>query len=215
MKSWMWITITVLGLILNSTVIAAIIQKYKFNKKKQRLTISSLLKHNYFTFMLYALNIRIKNLNFGSLSKTNIYRDLLQIKFKVFQTNIEQFVLNATLHKKDNQDPEILKEDLLTLLYTSINEYESKWRELNMDKEKIEYIIDLFGKWHYKTINMVNSHIKRVFESDIYHNNAERISAILDVYTLAFEITLLDVETELKKLNGTINNINYNSKFFK
>jgi hypothetical protein len=182
-----------------------------FSKRRKRKDVKEILKHNFFSFMEYAINVRIKNLNFGSPVKTAIYKDLLYIKFTTFKINLKDYIDDYIDYNKD-KDSNVLKEDMLSVLHSSIKEYESKWNDL--DIENIEYIKQLFSQWHYKAVVMVNDFIERVFDSNIYENNAERMSVILDIYTVAFEATLLDVEEGLRPLNGHFEHIQHISKYY-
>lgn len=209
---WVVIILAFTIILLGSPVIAKLIDLFSNRKKKDRkkqINPKDILNHPYFDFISYCLNIRIRQLDFGTDFKNNVFHDLLYIRYKIFNDNLKEYV---TQYISSDIPSNIFKTKITFILYDSINECEAEWRNLGIPD--IDYIINKFSRWHSITVEFIQKYTQKTLESQIYDSDIERLNAILDLYTTAFEVTLLDVESGLRRINGRFRNLHYKSRIF-
>lgn len=161
-----------------------------------------IIRHPFFPAMRYAVKYRIPHLDIPEPCRKLIFRDLLKFKFTTFLENLQAFIQKGDLN---SMSVEHFHEAVLTVVSTSIMEYEQKMRESAIP----EVVIDRFGRWHQNTIDLIMELIENASNSRFYRDNNARMVAILDWLQAAFQITLLDAEKTLGSLNGELDGITY------
>ncbi len=202
--------LVVVVILLGSPVVSKVIE-LMFKRKSKSNTkppiLKNILHHPFFAFMDYCLEIRIRQLNFGTEFKNNVFHDLLYLRFKTFRDNLNEYILQ---YISTTVASNLFKTRITFVLYDSIKECEQRWRELNIPD--IDYIIREVNCWHVIPVEFIQKYTQKALESSIYDNDLERLSAILDIYATAFEVILLDVESGLRDINGRFDGLSYQSK---
>lgn len=161
-----------------------------------------LKNHMYFHKMGYMIKITIPTLPIDEPLRREIFRDFLDIKFRVFKKVFEEFINNGDIESLPQPDFQCKLQNAIVL---GIQTYEQEARDRNIP----EIVITKFNEWHKDTIASTETFIGNVTNSPWYSTNSQRLVAVLDFLVIAFHNTLLDAYTTLINLNGDLDVITY------
>lgn len=179
----------------------------KFNRKGKKsgviITKSDLLNNPLFFTMSHTINHRVKMMQYGDEKRNKLFRGMLEIMLNNICSSCKEMI-SLNLH-------ELSAVDFRTRIY---NEFSNILYKNNHDiKERFGDIIFKlvmqnpergFNIWHEPVSIFTNNLILDICESNIYHNNYERLDAILNVYHSMIDATLINIEKTFKSYNGEL-----------
>ena len=77
-------------------------------------------------------------------------------------------------------------------------------RTESLKKGVPELFIEKFMVWHSKTRDIILKNTELICKSKYYHNNFEKIYAILNLLLTSYDVTLMDSEQTIAHLNGDL-----------
>lgn len=162
--------------------------------------------HSFFNVMYNALNYTIPNIELkNEPHKETITKIYATIKVEIFLEEISKIVKKF----KEGKGQHCFSEkQILYIIDNSVKKY----RKLAVKKLTTEYnkkIATMFDDKFTKDIHMnciltTLSCVSSICRSKFYKTCSEKISAILDILTFAFQHTILDLEKTCMVLNGEL-----------
>lgn len=185
-------------------------------KKKETKTIDrdALKNHKFFTEIDTCRNYQLRVMHLVDTERTYIMKVLLQHKLDIFHRRFRDFVSTVDI---DDLSPRKLGGLFVALIYSSINEYEEKFKAEAADKaerEILEVVLSRFNDVHLQrgseAIDLINS----IFSVEDQDNYTKMHSAL---YALLFPFVGLfgDALQMLYKLNGELTGKKFAGKVFK
>jgi len=135
--------------------------------------------------------------------KTELFRDMLKVKFTIWEREVKNMVNNIV--NKQFKITNLEKVVIDNLIYV-VTSYEDEWRKMGVP----EIVIEKFNKWHKPHVDLIFETIKSIIAGKIYNDKILLLNAILDLYLAMIVMTMADAEETLKRLNGELNGIKYN-----
>lgn len=164
--------------------------------------LSQLIEHSFFSHIHYWRNIGIDAVEIKDKGRNMIFKDLLHIQFRLFEIAMR----NSISHNEVNTLTSLaLKQHITREITHALTQCEMEARQMGIP----DIVRNKFSKWNYRSILFLMNGIEGVFESVIYKNNTERLSALLSFVLAVFHATLLDAERTLQELNGELIGIAY------
>lgn len=171
----------------------------KSQAKVNRLTQSDLLLHGFFMHMQIAISTVIPAIHMDTLQKRDCMVDFLLIKFSVFIDIARNFCKTKVASGLTKNGDQWLCE-LQDAIVKGVKEYEDKARKTGVP----EIFIKHFNDRHVGRVSETLDLLSAISKSDIFHNNAMRTWAALDILTAIFNSTLIDAEHTMRRMNGEI-----------
>ena len=183
--------------------LSSIISFDKFKKDNKRCDLT---QHPFFFAIEEAMNYKIDKLVVeGAPQKTKILHMYLQTKSQEYYKSLKDVVI------KFQQNPKgfsISEEAVLSIFDKTVAEYRKQAVQKITEKynAKVAYIFDdtFTNKFHIQAIINTRSAVSLVCRSSFYDSIIDRICAILDISSYAFQHTLLDAEKTVMYLNGSL-----------
>ena len=189
------------------TSIAAWLKERWTKKREQKkldfpkncfITKKTIKNHSIFEMLNYWINVRIPKAKFGENKYHNNWaKILLKSKYNSALINIKKTINNRSI---DTFNDDILWTHFLSMINDIIQEYE----EESLKKGVPELFIDKFMIWHSKTRDIIIKNTELICKSKYYHNNFEKIYAILNLLLTSYDVTLMDSEQTIAHLNGDL-----------
>ena len=166
--------------------------------KNSFITKKTIKNHSIFEMLNYWINVRIPKAKFGKNKYHNDWaKILLKSKYSSALVNIKKNINHRSI---DIFNDDILWNHFLSMINDIIQEYE----EESLKKGVPELFIEKFMIWHSKTRDIILKNTELICKSKYYHNNFEKIYAILNLLLTSYDVTLMDSEQTLKNLNGDL-----------
>ena len=184
-------------------------QIYVFLHTKLKLPISKqtdFTTHRFFMFMDDAVNYAIPNFKINNNpEKSDVVRIYADIKFKAFRAEMLRIV---SQFKETKGAHGFSEKDLLDSFTKTVNLYRET-AKIAITKKYSQGVADIFddkftNEVHASCISTIKYCITNICHSSFYSTCAEKLSAILDLYTFAFQLTMFDLEITCSKLNGNL-----------
>ena len=83
------------------------------------------------------------------------------------------------------------------------------WTNKNIDKEDVDYIIQLFEKFRYDVVRSFEFRINSIFGSEFHENNTEKLLATFEMWSMGIDLLPKDLSTTFESLNGKFKEISY------
>ncbi len=162
------------------------------------ITKKTIKNHSIFEMLNYWINIRIPKAKFGKNKYHNNWaKILLKSKYNSALINIKKTINHKNI---DTLNDDILWTHFLSMINDIIQEYEEK----SLKKGVPELFIEKFMIWHSKTREIIVKNTELICKSKYYHNNFEKIYAILNLLLTSYDVTLMDSEQTIYHLNGEL-----------
>jgi hypothetical protein len=133
--------------------------------------------------------------------RTILFRDMLKIKFKVWQEHIRKACDNS----QDSQTNTQIGQDFLKATVDLVDEYERLWEQDGIPQN----IIQKFHKWHDNHAQIFIDAIESITGGSSFNSKKEVINAILEISNAMLLLTILDAEKTLGDLNGELTGMTY------
>ncbi len=173
----------------------------------------NLVNHPFFIFMETAKLRLIDKITFDNKTKQFLLRTFLKLKFQTFHDNFMKMVKDENHWKKSPK--EYFTMQVLTVFINSIVEYNekarAKFKELGLDNEMIDLIIDKFNFIQDETIELIEAGIKDTCQTDFYATNKHRLAAVLFKIKMGFEMTVNNGKKTFTELNGKLDGVKLKS----
>ena len=147
----------------------------------------------------------IKNLEFDTLGKTDLFRIMLKEQFQIYKTEIQVFLsLNKTF--KSSQD---FNQKCKTLLLDIAIKYEKRWKELNVP----DIVISKFNSLHKDRFDLLLSDINTISFYRINNNYEEGLFYVLTAVTFILKLGITnDSIKALRELNGDLDGLKFQGR---
>ena len=172
--------------------------------------------HPFFIFMSFQINYGISTIHLSSEIKSKILMDFLKIKFTVFRDGF----LTLTDDSINKLKKEELKDRVFTLFTDCISNYNEeailffrerleKHDKVSVDDD-IDMIINKFRQWNQKTIDLTAKNMEMVLDDDDYYpSNRAKISAVLLMLKIGFDLAVHDGIDSFNDMNGKLEVVKY------
>ena len=156
---------------------------------KKRSDDKKLTQHPLFQKIDFAMNFQIERINIANHAKRNMIHAFLKLYFSEFKKQINIF-LNSN---KDNEPLRFIE------LFTHTLE--------KIDDEALciaipEIFIKKYNLLQQSHVESIYASLENIANSQFYHDNTDKISAMFDVLICHFVFITLDSEKTLNELNG-------------
>ncbi len=176
-------------------------------KEKSFCIRKSLTKHPFFELMQYFIEIAIPQLEICHELKKIVVAEFLTIKFTVFKTILFNYVANQEEILLSGGT--VSTDDINEVFLKGIKDYNKLARE----KEIVycgriikipEIFIRKFDKWHSPHVELTFQSIKEISNNDIYPDEMMKLLSIIEMFTVAFKLTISDAMISINELNGQL-----------
>ncbi|HOV15608.1 MAG TPA: hypothetical protein PK771_15075 [Spirochaetota bacterium] len=179
----------------------------KEEREKNFCIKKSLTKHSFFETMQYYIDIVIPQLEISHELKKIVVIEFLLIKFSVFKTLLFDYVANQEQILLSGGT--VSTDDINEIFLSGIKEYNNTARQKEIKyQNKIikipEVFINKFDKWHSPHVDLTFQSIKEISMNDIYPNEMMKLLAIIEMFMVAFKLTILDALASISELNGQL-----------
>ena len=190
-------------------IIYGLYQIFIFLKSKIKIPIHKqvdFLSHSFFKVMADSLEYTIPNLEIkGDPQKSDVTRIYASAKVRIFRDEVLKIVY---AFRKGKGEHCFSEKDLLVAFDKTVRLYRKQAvKELTKkyNKRVAELFDDKFtNEIHYACITTTKNCISSICKSRFYLTCSEKLSAILDVFTFAFQHTIIDLERTCSSLNGEL-----------
>jgi sulfur relay (sulfurtransferase) DsrC/TusE family protein len=168
----------------------------------------SLADHPFFADLLKWEKRDIPALKIKSLIKKTIVVEFLKLLFRNFRQKFRNYVINTEM--LINQSQQIKCDELIQFFLDYIDQYniEAKKIEIKYKNRIINGIPDIFlqkfDNWHNPHIEIINESIKQIVNNEIYPDEKMKLLAIVEIFYVAFKLTIQDAINTINELNGEI-----------
>lgn len=162
----------------------------------------TLRSNPFFINMNHWIYYKIPNTNFGDPGRDLMIKDLLDIMYKQFRDELIKVVENPLYKELNSRE---FQSVMIKILSKGMHQFKTK--SIN---EGIPFpLLELFSTYHEPNIEFIKVAIEGICNSGYHHTNAEKVIAILNIYSASFEITLSHGEKALRHLNGQLTGKKY------
>lgn len=133
--------------------------------------------------------------------RTILFRDMLKIKFRVWQDHIRK----ACDKSQDYPTSSQIGQAFLKATVDLVDEYERLWEEDGIPPK----VIQKFHKWHDNHAQIFIEAIENITGGSSFSSKKEVINAILEISNAMLLLTILDAEKTLGDLNGELTGMKY------
>ncbi len=188
---------------MKNMIVEAPVKEVKFSCVTRTLT-----EHPFFSDMVKWEKRDIKHLHIKSEKKKLVVVEFLQIKFRTFREMLKNYVIEAEMLLNVGHDFKC--DDILRLFWEGIDRYNNEARnhEIRLNGRVMtgipEMFLERFDKWHTPHIDMINDAIKQIVNNEIYPDEYVKLLAIIEIFYIAFKLTILDAVGSINELNGEL-----------
>lgn len=178
-------------------------------RKKGKLNKWKLKHHEFFEYMIFLLDYRIKNLTFKETTREIILKDFLMSYIE----SLYNHHMNLLEENIKNMNKDKLKKLLKITLYQVIDEHENNFilnANEKFDSEAPKIIIRKFNEIHSNTIEAQIETIDAIFDNqNLERNNYELVYNIFNIHHTLIINLVINAEKIFKNLNGELDNLRY------
>ncbi len=201
---------TLLVTLLGSGGIGYLIIKWFLYDRKTKQTENSinetlLCSHPIFSVIQEILARDIKNINFDSEGRTEIFRTMVAEQCLAYENNIRKFI-NEEKNFTSTGD---FRNKARMMVIRAINDYEKRWKELNIP----DIVIEKYKEWHSGRLEVLLNEIDTISlyrHSKSYEQTTYEVLLSISAL-LKFGVTN-DSMRALEELNGELNGLVFNGK---
>lgn len=159
------------------------------NRKK-----CNLQHHPILSEMDYLFTYIIPRVDFGTVGRTKLFIFMISSIVKTWRDEA------MSILTCDFADTEDFINKNVKMFLTIVKRSEAEW----ITGKVPDVAIKAFNKWHNPRVAIIPKEIELIAKSDIYDSFIEKQWAVWDLYRFILNMTMLDAETTLKSLNGTL-----------
>ena len=168
--------------------------------KKKDDNVKDPLEHKFFSNIEYFITTKIDTLRIYKewrfcVWRTQIFKDMLKIKFTLRKEAMKQMILTKW-------DIEIVFMDWLLKL---VKDYNYEWEKKLIPK----VAIDKFNDWHNNHVQVFVLWIESIANWKCFSSDKEKINAIMELSSSMIVLTVLDGEKTLWLINGELTWVHY------
>lgn len=183
-------------------------------KNEVKEDIKDLKSHNLFSTLARVKNeaMFLKFYSHGKydITKSKMCSDFVKFKCDVCSDKFSEF-LDADLDKLSSDElKNLILADMWTMHNKYINEIKIHWLNRGINKEDIDYAIELFEKFRHDVVMSFQHRIDAIFSCDHYNSNFKKILATYEMYAMGIDLLPKDLLTTFETINGKFANIIYN-----
>ncbi len=137
--------------------------------------------------------------------RTQIFKDMLRMKFSCWQKTLQQAVDYIILNNvKEEQVGSVMCRSVSGIVAA----YSKAWESAGIP----QIVADKFHGWHLARARVLAEQTEQVAASHCYSSVTERLNAILELHCAMLVSTVLDAENTIVTLNGELTGIAYGDK---
>jgi hypothetical protein len=183
-------------------------------KKEVKEDIKDLKSHDVFS-TLERVKQEVAHMKFYSHGSYDSVKSRMCSDFAKFKCNVCTDYFTNFLDKDiENVSFDELKQLILKEMYAMHNDYikqiRNNWLDNGIDKNDVNYVIELFEKFRSDVVMGFHRRIDSVFACTHYRTNFEKVLACYDVFAFGIDLLPKDMQDTFENLNGKFANINYN-----
>lgn len=167
-----------------------------------------LTHHPIFNNIDYILKVKIKSISFSSKIKKDVFLDMTSLKLEITKIEWLKFLKSIDI---DTGDREIIKQKMINVIY-NIN---SKFDDETINYQIPELIKNLIYKSSLQNDDIIITTTKSMFDSINNDNIYNLIYTLLTYYMILIETSLYHIINNINELNGELDFMTYDVKFFK
>jgi len=181
----------------------------KYRKLSQDLldqNIAEPKNHTFFQKVDYILRYKLPEIRLRFRGqycegRTMLFRDMLKIKFRVWQDRIRKACEKCVDYPTNSQ----IGQEFLKATVDLVEEYERLWEQDGIPRN----VVEKFHKWHDNHAQIFIEAIENITGGSSFSSNKEVINAILEISNAMLLLTILDAEKTLGDLNGELTGMKY------
>jgi len=204
-----WKLVIIFMMVIINTIYLFRKQIGKSDFMKKLLSIFNIKKlilkeHKLFQEVKY-LNYKINLIQLGDINKTNVFKDLLIMKYESIVKYAHILLDTKDIYDlSDNQLYALIVKNMVEI----VDDYNIKFK--NKYGEEIYNMVMLnpekgFNNNHQKTVEFIKNAIEETFESKhVKYTNADKLDFLFDLYYIAIKLAMSDVEKVYRNFNGEL-----------
>lgn len=178
-------------------------------RKKGKLNRWKIRHHEFFEYIMFLLDYKIKNISFDNTVRDEIMKDFL----KSYVGNLYDYHMSLLDEDLKKMKKEELRKLLKLTLYKAIENHENNFtlNQKEEDERKVaQTIIQKFNEIHCKTIEGQILSIDQIFENEaLQRNNYELFYNILNLHHALIISLIINATKVFKNLNGDLSGLKY------
>lgn len=189
------------------TVIKTISLKNILKKKTSSKNIESLLVHDFF-ISLRDLYPKVEQIDFSQKNKLNSFKrkmmlKLIEVKMTAIEEGFKEIINSPDILTLGSQE---FKYEVLSCIRALIKKYNKQainhYLEMGVTEEDAFFFVNSYEGYRETIIESFINRLESITVSKQYHNNYERMLAMLEVLTVAVEVIPRDVKSLYFIING-------------
>ncbi len=150
--------------------------------------------HPVFSEINYCLTYLVPRAEFGTKGRTLLFSRMITLQLESIRSAAED------LSRRSHDDIECFIAENTAVFLDMVKRYESSWDACGVPREAKK----AFNRWHGPKMKLLPQAIESIARSSIYDTFDERQWAVFDYYRFLINMTVVDSESSLSQLNGTI-----------
>ena len=180
--------------------------KGKLRAQTEEVELMDPKEHYFFSEVDLILEYKIPNFsikigNEVNEARTVLFRDMLNVKFKLWR----QMLVDVCESDYQNISDKKMEAYFKKKVYKLVNDYEFRWREMGVPKK----VIDKFNEWHKIRVQVFIDTIERIFDSTGQAGPHGKLISILEHNRTLLAFTMDDIEKTLSGMNGYLKDEKY------
>ena len=143
-------------------------------------------------------------------TKSRMSSDFVKFKCDVCSLRFSE-LLDKDLKSLSSDE---LKQLILSEMWGMHGEYvkqiKAHWAERGIDKNNIDYVIELFEKFRHDVVMSFQHRIDAIFSCEHYDSNFKKLLATYNIFAFGIDLLPKDLLTTFENINGRFTDINYN-----
>lgn len=182
--------------------------------KKSRTSINDLKTHSFYSKCDSWSKYKVKELYFGDDIRNTMFREIVSIKISVMSQKMRETVEISDLKCMNKKMFEAIVFKMITEMHVE-TERRILERLVELYPKNGSDIYELvmnhedkgFNAFNQITDNYTERLVQIICESDMYHDNYEKMDMILDAFKASLGATFPHIESTFKGFNGQLNDI--------
>lgn len=193
-----------------TTILGNSIQNSNSNSKHylEIEDFKNLEDHPFFQNINYWLAVKINQMHISDVTKNNIFKDYVTIRYTAVKENWINFIKNIDISKLNAKKLNLVLIDLLIKITKDVKEDIDVAGFPNIALIEMENSVHIIDKIILSAIESFTSNLH-------FENGYDVIYTLLTIKMHILEVVFYELATTIEKLNGALSGVEYTLKFYK
>jgi hypothetical protein len=143
-------------------------------------------------------------------TKSRMSSDFVRFKCDVCYNKFYTFLDNDFRNVSSDRLKQMILGEMWEMHGEYVKQIKAHWIEKGIEKENVDYVIELFEKFRHDVVMSFQYRIEAIFSCEHYDNNFKKILAAYNIFAFGIDLLPKDLITTFENINGKFQDINYN-----